>query len=42
VCPTINNFDHALLVERGNIREVAPVSARGREAPLLKGVSAAR
>ena len=35
VCPTVNNFDHALLVRDGRIVAVEPVSARGREAPLL-------
>src|SRR5690349_7512531 len=35
VCPTVNNFDHALLVRNGSIVRVEPVSARGREAPLL-------
>jgi D-serine deaminase-like pyridoxal phosphate-dependent protein len=36
VCPTVNNFDHALLVRDGRILSVEPVSARGREAPLLE------
>ena len=35
VCPTVNNFDHALIVEKGKIIEVDRVTARGREAPLL-------
>jgi D-serine deaminase-like pyridoxal phosphate-dependent protein len=34
VCPTVNNFDHALLVRDGNIIGVERVTARGREAPL--------
>jgi D-serine deaminase-like pyridoxal phosphate-dependent protein len=34
VCPTVNNFDHALIVEKGQITGVENVSARGREAPL--------
>lgn len=34
VCPTVNNFDHAVLLRGGAIVEVAPVSARGRETPL--------
>jgi D-serine deaminase-like pyridoxal phosphate-dependent protein len=34
VCPTVNNFDHALLVRDGKIVAVDSVSARGREAPL--------
>jgi D-serine deaminase-like pyridoxal phosphate-dependent protein len=36
VCPTVNNFDSALLVSSGQIASVEPVSARGREAPLLR------
>jgi D-serine deaminase-like pyridoxal phosphate-dependent protein len=36
VCPTVNNFDCALLVRDGEIRSVEKVSARGREAPLLR------
>jgi D-serine deaminase-like pyridoxal phosphate-dependent protein len=36
VCPTVNNFDCALLVRNGQIESVESVSARGREAPLLK------
>jgi len=36
VCPTVNNFDSALLVQHGEIMSVEKVSARGREAPLLQ------
>ncbi len=36
VCPTVNNFDSALLVRDGQIISVEEVSARGREAPLLR------
>jgi D-serine deaminase-like pyridoxal phosphate-dependent protein len=36
VCPTVNNFDDALLVRNGAIQAVEKVSARGREAPLLR------
>jgi len=36
VCPTVNNFDHALLVRNGRIQTVERVSARGREAPILR------
>jgi D-serine deaminase-like pyridoxal phosphate-dependent protein len=36
VCPTVNNFDDALLVRDGQIASVEKVSARGREAPLLR------
>lgn len=35
VCPTVNNFDCALLVRGGHVEAVEKVSARGREAPLL-------
>lgn len=35
VCPTVNNFDCALLVRKGRIEAVEKVTARGREAPLL-------
>jgi D-serine deaminase-like pyridoxal phosphate-dependent protein len=33
VCPTINNFDEALLVQSGAIAGIERVSARGRESP---------
>jgi D-serine deaminase-like pyridoxal phosphate-dependent protein len=36
VCPTVNNFDCALLVRGGQIENMERVSARGREAPLLQ------
>jgi D-serine deaminase-like pyridoxal phosphate-dependent protein len=36
VCPTVNNFDCALLVRHGKIEAGEKVSARGREAPLLQ------
>jgi D-serine deaminase-like pyridoxal phosphate-dependent protein len=36
VCPTVNNFDDALLVRNGAIESVEKVSARGREAPLVR------
>jgi D-serine deaminase-like pyridoxal phosphate-dependent protein len=36
VCPTVNNFDHALLVVDGKIVGVELVTARGREAPVIK------
>jgi len=35
ICPTVNNFDNALLVRNGNMESTENVSARGREAPLL-------
>lgn len=34
VCPTVNNFDHALLVEDGRITGIERVTARGREVPI--------
>ena len=34
VCPTVNNFDHAIIVEDGRIVGVERVTARGREAPI--------
>jgi D-serine deaminase-like pyridoxal phosphate-dependent protein len=40
VCPTVNNFDCALLARDGEIEGVEKVSARGREAPLPLGVRA--
>jgi len=39
VCPTVNNFDHALLAQDGQILSVETVSARGHEAPLLHAVA---
>ena len=40
VCPTVNNFDSALLVRNGRIESVEAVSARGHEAPLLQAAAA--
>ena len=34
VCPTVNNFDEALIVVDGEIRGVERVTARGHESPL--------
>jgi D-serine deaminase-like pyridoxal phosphate-dependent protein len=34
VCPTVNNFDHALIVKEGRVIGVERVTARGREAPI--------
>ena len=31
VCPTVNNFDDAVLVQHGHLSELATVTARGRE-----------
>jgi D-serine deaminase-like pyridoxal phosphate-dependent protein len=35
VCPTVNNFDCAVLVRNGTIEAMENVSARGHESPLL-------
>ena len=35
ICPSVNNFDDALLVRNGKIEAVEKVSARGHESPLL-------
>lgn len=37
VCPTVNNFDAALIVRNGEIEAIEKVSARGHEGPLLAG-----
>jgi D-serine deaminase-like pyridoxal phosphate-dependent protein len=34
VCPTVNNFDDAVIVSDGKVIAVEPVSARGRERPI--------
>jgi D-serine deaminase-like pyridoxal phosphate-dependent protein len=36
VCPTVNNFNEALVVANREIIGVEPVSARGRERPLMR------
>jgi D-serine deaminase-like pyridoxal phosphate-dependent protein len=35
VCPTVNNFDQAVLVKEGRVIAVEQVTARGHEAPLV-------
>jgi D-serine deaminase-like pyridoxal phosphate-dependent protein len=35
ICPTVNNFDHALIIVGGRIIGVERVTARGRETPML-------
>lgn len=40
VCPTVNNFDSALIVRNGRLESLEQISARGHEAPLL-GTTAA-
>src|SRR6266478_3522983 len=42
ICPTVNNFDCALLVQDGVVKSVEKVSARGREAPLLQATDNTR
>lgn len=34
VCPTVNNFDRAVIVADGTVQGSEPVTARGRHAPL--------
>jgi D-serine deaminase-like pyridoxal phosphate-dependent protein len=36
ICPTVNNFDDALVIRDGVIEAVEKVTARGREMPLLR------
>jgi D-serine deaminase-like pyridoxal phosphate-dependent protein len=40
VCPTVNNFDQALLVGNNAIEKTEKVTARGHEAPLLRALEA--
>jgi len=40
VCPTVNNFDDALIVESNRIAGMESVTARGHESPLRKTLSA--
>lgn len=35
VCPTVNNFDQALLVDNGRVIAVEAVAARGHENPMI-------
>lgn len=39
VCPTVNNFDHALMTRKGKIVGLEKVTARGREAPITSNFS---
>lgn len=34
VCPTVNNFDHAVIVKDGCVQGLESVTARGRHAPM--------
>jgi D-serine deaminase-like pyridoxal phosphate-dependent protein len=36
ICPTVNNFDVALLIRNGRIESLETVTARGHESPLLQ------
>jgi len=40
ICPTVNNFDAALIVQNGKVESVEGVSARGHEGPLMAGTVA--
>jgi D-serine deaminase-like pyridoxal phosphate-dependent protein len=42
VCPTVNNFDCAIVVRDGVMEGVEEVSARGREAPLARGTEVSK
>lgn len=42
VCPTVNNFDAALIVRNGKIESVERVSARGHEGPLFQESDSAK
>jgi D-serine deaminase-like pyridoxal phosphate-dependent protein len=42
ICPTVNNFDSALIVRDGQIASVEKVTARGREAPMLPALAWAK
>jgi D-serine deaminase-like pyridoxal phosphate-dependent protein len=35
ICPTVNNFDEALIVIGGEVRGIQRISARGHESPLI-------
>jgi D-serine deaminase-like pyridoxal phosphate-dependent protein len=37
VCPTVNNFEEAVIVRSGRIASVERVTARGRETPVARG-----
>ncbi len=39
ICPTVNNFDFALIVEQGKVTRLDRVTARGRENPLVLSAS---
>jgi len=39
VCPTVNNFEHAVIVRAGQVEGVERVAARGRERPIVDASS---
>jgi D-serine deaminase-like pyridoxal phosphate-dependent protein len=39
VCPTVNNFDDALIIESNRVAGIERVTARGHESPLRKTVA---
>lgn len=41
VCPTVNNFDHALIIRDGWVAAIERVTARGREIPLTEAAMGA-
>lgn len=41
VCPTVNNFDHAIVVQGGSVVGLERVTARGRYAPLEESLRTA-
>jgi hypothetical protein len=39
VCPTVNNFDEALIIESNRIVGIERVTARGHDSPLRKATA---
>ncbi len=39
ICPTVNNFDEALIIRNGQVAGIERVTARGRETPLPRSVA---
>ncbi len=37
VCPTVNNFDRAMIIREGKVESIEPVTARGREVFVKSG-----
>ena len=42
VCPTVNNFDRAMIIRDGEVESIEPVTARGREVFLSRSVVGAK